>query len=1033
MTRRRITKIALIVVGSLIGLIILAAASGVGWFYATLQGNMRPPSEAPGVFARYLHEQPVAPSVPRTAAVRFDWNTISTPPREAYPMVRWWWPGAAVDVNVAEQQLRSLQAAGFEGVEIQALKLGLPLKDKTYADQVYRFDSTEYYGKLRQVMRSAQSLSMDVDLTHFSGWPPGGPEVGLSDGLQQITYGETMVEGGRAIDMPLPKIKPRSNDYFLSFVELVWGGGDFGNFARGHERALSTVALRHVDGAHSWDPRVIDRIVRLDPTSAIVLDEFVKDGVLHWNAPAGRWDIVTSYVMPSGEPPLLNAASTPGYVADPLRSDLVTAHYNYAFGKRTGLEEFYGAPLKSIFNDSLEYTPSRVGSADILAEFRARRGYDLRPYLPAIYAEGMDDYYLRDVATIYALPSFRLTAMDERIRYDYQQTLSDLYIERFVDTTRRWAEARNLQARGQPYGFGLDILRAMGGYTIPEVEQNDVGGSEMLLKMGSSAGALYGRNIVSAESFVWINSEYTTVTAKLKAAADKLFVSGINHIVAHGAPYPVRRGSQTFGEEGWFAFSSPEGGGHFSENLSPANPLWADLPSVNLYIARAQNLLRQGRPQMDVLIYYPFLGIPISYGTGQTSSAEPLINGDFAPTNPATSSKTTGSMLGAIMPRSADTDPRLAWLAKIAPVLRELDRRGITWGWVNEHALTNKKVGASGALAGGGSTSALLFADVSAITPECLAAVAELRSGGLPVAFYGVTPSHTPGFADAQRRDAAVKSAMAALSSQTSHYAAPAPLAAALGKSTKATLAYGAESPIRRIVRKLDGGEIQFFANPTGQNASATLKAPSDRVWAYDAVTGAAHMATVVNGSLSLQLGAYESRFLVTGVAAPRFATPSPLEAITRNWTLDRWNLTAWGKLWPGMKTVDWRTVDGLRYAGGKADYVTCVDLHRSADARYRLDFGVVPGSASVSVNGKPAHAVGVPPSVVDVTEDIVDGQNCIDVTYRPAQRNLFIGRALAGDPRYRQFKDRTDALIPAGLLSPVRLQEVAASRSFRK
>jgi hypothetical protein len=1032
MTRRRITKIALIVLGSLIGLAILAAAGGVGWFYASLRGYMRPPAENAGVLSRYGQEQAAAPSARQAQTPRFAWNEISSPPQESYPMVRWWWPGAAVDVKVLERQLREFKSAGFDSVEIQAFKLGLPRKNAALIAQVERFDSPDYYVKLRQVMRDARSLGMQVDLTHFSGWPPGGPEVGLTEGLQQLVYGEAMIDGGRAIEMALPKIKPRLNDYFLSFVEMMMGA-DFGNFARGHERPLSTVALRHVEGTHSWNPLVIDRMVRLDPASAIVLDAFVKDGILRWRAPAGKWDIVTSYLMPSGEPPLLSAPKMPGYVVDPLRSNLVTAHYNYAFGERTGLKAFYGAPLRAIFNDSLEYTPSRLGSGDILAEFRQRRGYDLRPYLPAIYIEGIDDYYLRDVATVYAAPSFRVTDMDDRIRNDFQQTLSDLYIERFVDTTRRWSEARGLAARGQPYGLGIDVIRAMGGYTIPEVEQQDASGSEVLLKMGYSAGALYGRNLVSAESFVWINREYTTVTAKLKAAVDKLFVSGINHIVAHGAPYPVLRNGKTFGEEGWFPFSGPEGGAHFSDNFTPANPVWADLPAVNRYVARAQNLLRQGRPKVDVLIYYPFLGLPISYGTGQTSAEEPLINGDFAPTNPAQSSKTSSSALGAIMPRSADTDPRLAWLAKMAPVLKELNRRGITWGWVNEHALTSRKVGTGGAFAAGGSTGALLFANAASVTPECLAAVAVLKSGGLPVLFYGATPSQTPGFKDAARRDAAVKATAAALAPQTSRYSTAAPLVAALEASVKSNMPYRSESQIRRVVRMIDGGEIQFYANPTGQNAKVAMKAPSVRVWTYDAATGEAHMATPVNGTISLSLGPYESRFLMAGVAAPRFVTASPPTAVTRSWTLDRWNLTAGGKLWPNMKLIDWRAVDGLRYAGGRADYTTCIALRRNAEARYRLELGVIPGSASVSVNGRPPRPVGVPPAVVDVTQDLADGENCFAVTYRPAQRNLFIGRALAGDPRYRQFKDRVDALIPAGLISPVRLQEITSPRSSKK
>ena len=171
-------------------------------------------------------------------------------------------------------------------------------------------------------------------------------------------------------------------------------------------------------------------------------------------------------------------------------------------------------------------------------------------------------------------------------------------IERFVETSATWAAARGLVSRGQSYGMDLDVLRALGANTIPETEQLWAGGSDLGLKMASSAAALYGRPLVSAESFVWRERDWTTTARKLKAATDKLLLAGVNHIVYHGTPYPwTGDTAKPFGEEDWSPFSGPQNQGHFSSIVGPGNTaLWPDVPEVNRYIARSQNLLRQGRP-----------------------------------------------------------------------------------------------------------------------------------------------------------------------------------------------------------------------------------------------------------------------------------------------------------------------------------------------------------------------------------------------------------------------------------------------------
>src|ERR1700723_3728487 len=55
----------------------------------------------------------------------FDPDSFATPPTANRPYVRWWWPGGAVDDAEIGRELVLLQQAGFGGVEIQPLLLGL--------------------------------------------------------------------------------------------------------------------------------------------------------------------------------------------------------------------------------------------------------------------------------------------------------------------------------------------------------------------------------------------------------------------------------------------------------------------------------------------------------------------------------------------------------------------------------------------------------------------------------------------------------------------------------------------------------------------------------------------------------------------------------------------------------------------------------------------------------------------------------------------------------------------------------------------
>jgi hypothetical protein len=1032
-----------ILIGLVVVVLVLAAGAGT-WFYVKVGSHLTPPPDPAGQqsIASYAREVPdnerhQAPPL----LANFDWSTIDSPPKTARAWTRWWWPGGDVDAKVLAEQLRLLDDAGFGGAEVQPFISGMitVAENTLLMEQVYAFDTPAYYETLNATVAAAQKLGMQIDLTHFSGWPPGGPEVNLDDSLTMIAYGEATVSGGREIELELPRPKPGPSEYIFSMIEFA--GADFINFPVEHARLLSVVAARPTSGEHAWNPYNLDDTVTLDESSLQVVTDQVREGVLHWQAPAGEWQIIASYLMPSGEVPMGAAQKPQGFVVDHLRRPQVIGHYEYAFGDRTGLPVHYGEGLRGFFNDSLEFRLKRMSVEDILTEFRARRGYDLEPYLPAIYIEGADNVYFREILGVHAAPEFQITELDDRIRRDYQHTLSDLAIERFVETSAQWAAERGLVSRGQSYGMDLDILRALGANTIPETEQLWAGGADTGLKFASSAAALYGRRLVSAESFVWINREYTPTARRMKAAADKLFLAGVNHIIYHGTPYPWTGGdSGVFGEEGWAPFSGPGNPAHFSSNVSPANTaLWPDVPALNAYIARSQNLLRQGNPAVDVLIYYPFLGFhgpnsaektPETLVAGRLPDADPEI---VSHEDPALTAGKQQLDQVITVPEKTE-DERVAWVRQLQPLLQELDNRGLSWGWVNDHALQKGLVTPGVLVASGGEYRAILLPNIESMEPATLDALQQLADQGVPVFLAGGQPQAQPGFHDAQAGDRAVQDGVSALLDSGAHALdfSAYDVASALSARVNNPVAYADTSTIRRYRRLLEnGGSIQFFANQSPDPASVTLQVPQElALWWFDANEGVAWPAGSDAGELHLSLRGFESRFLMVGVPLPeklpqQVATGAALEAAGQRWPLQGWAFNA-GDFSAHWDTLpDWRTLDAVRHArSGRYRHVFTLD-NKDASTRYLLDLGLVQGSATVRVNGQHTGRASVPPFAIDVTSALVSGDNEIEIEVLAPLRNEFVGKALEGDELYRHMTIYAESLVAAGLMGPVVLAQV--------
>jgi len=556
---------------------------------------------------------------------------------------------------------------------------------------------------------------------------------------------------------------------------------------------------------------------------------------------------------------------------------------------------------------------------------------------------------------------------------------------------------------------------------------------------------LYGRPLVSAESFVWINRDYTTTARKVKAAADKLLLAGVNHIVYHGTPYPWKGGEPSpFGAEGWMPFSGPENPAHFSSHVSPGNTsLWPDIAALNTYIARGQNLLRQGAPDIDVLIYYPFLGF---HGANPSNdAAEALLNGSLPDADPTSTPRedpilTQGRrQLDRVLRVPVEqADPRQRWVQRLLPLLRELDRRGITWAWVNGHALRTGKLKHGELTASGGRYQLLLLPNVDSIEADALLALREQVAAGVPVLLAGSRPSTQPGFFNAEQGDAEVRQRVDELiASGAKAVAFDNSLGERLREQLHQPLRYLRASAIKSYHRRLPGGgAVYFFANQSARNDTVELQTQLlQPLWWFDATTGAGW--PLQNGEpVRLALSGFESRFLIAGVPMPtslqaREGDGAAFAAAARRWTLPRWDFSLGDTHEKSVGLFDWRERPALAYARGPGVYQSNFDLEKKRDdARYLLNLGLVQGSAAVSINGKEAGRASFPPFIIDISDLLHTGHNAVEIQVLAPLRNDFVGRALAGDERYSHMRVYADQQVAAGLMGPVAIAEVVKKAS---
>jgi len=368
----------------------------------------------------------------------------------------------------------------------------------------------------------------------------------------------------------------------------------------------------------------------------------------------------------------------------------------------------------------------------------------------------------------------------------------------------------------------------------------------------------------------------------------------------------------------------------------------------------------------------------------------------------------------------AGTDPRVMWLEALAPVVAALDEAGVTWSWVNDHALQS---GDFSARADG----RVLLANLPALPLETLDALEQVEGDGHAVGLIGPAPQAVPGFDPDGSADAALERRMAG-------YAPAHALSRAdVVNWAQAQLENRMPGTIRRVSRRVEDGFVHFLVNQSAASAEAAF-APGElgegvALNAFDPATGAVWpVSPGDDGLVHMTLAGMDSRFLVIG---PDMAAAGPVPASVRapamvahtlpanDWTLHVGDASRpLGDVFP-----DWRDAPDLIHASDAVVYSTTVDLDGAAAARVRaLDLGRVEGQALVRINGGPARRLALDPFVLDLPEGLDAGPVTIEIQIIPPRRNALAGQGVSGEAGMEFLASLNDALTPAGLMGPVRL-----------
>jgi (4-O-methyl)-D-glucuronate---lignin esterase len=496
---------------------------------------------------------------------------FATPPISARPWAYWCWVNGNFNYSQMTYELEEIKRKGLGGFNIFDIG-AYPTGDDVPAGPT--FMGPESVDAIGYAVREAGRLGLGICLIASNSWDAGGSWITPEMAMMGIFVSSVKASGPQQLSMTLPFTEIKIPKERMKFKNLL--GAD------GLPLFYKDVAVLAIPTGKENEAIDMDRIINLT-------GKLSKTGKLTVTLPEGDWEIVRYVCSNTGETLKLPSPNSDGLILDHFNPQATTQHFEYILDRlQSEIGDLASSALQYLYLCSYEVR-GKIWTPAFAEEFQKRRGYDMAPYLPALF-----DRTVQDEKTT------------ERFLFDYHKTLSDLIIEGHYINARNMVHKQGLKiiseagGPGQPlHNCPVEALRALGALDIPRGEfwnKHQVLNKEgidllWLVKEIACAAHIYGKTLVQGEAFTsfenWQEGPY-----ELKPLADKAMCEGLNHFVFHT-----------------FAHTPPESGVpgwayHAGTHVNTTRIWWPMADEFIAYLSRCSHLLQQGLFVADVCYYY---------------------------------------------------------------------------------------------------------------------------------------------------------------------------------------------------------------------------------------------------------------------------------------------------------------------------------------------------------------------------------------------------------------------------------------------
>jgi hypothetical protein len=490
-----------------------------------------------------------------------------SPPNSTRPYVLWMWMGSNITKEGITLDLEAMKEAGIGGATIFSLAdtltpwAGVILKSPTPEVVTY---TEPWWALVRHAAKECRRLGLELILHNSAGYESsGGPWITPELSMQEVVWSEQRIQGGNRVATNLSRavVDPHPHAEF-PIVYIPSLGKDGIPVVKGRQDYYRDIAVIALPSTGS--PRM-DQVIDLS-------NHMSPDGKLSWDAPAGEWSIYRFGHTTTGamiQPAQWDAM---GLECDKMSVEAVTFHCRHVLDDiKRHVGELIGNPgLSTFYFDSYE-AGDPTWTPKMREEFKARRGYDLTPFLPILAGR--------------SLVSDSETA---RFKQDFKRTVMDLYRDCYWATPRALAHEYGLEFVAEPYEGPWDtreVVKYLDHANMEFWTTKNMYSPVANRAVNDTAHAL-GQRIVGAEAFTTAPelAAWQAHPAWLKAIGDAAFCDGVNRMNIHH-----------FVQQPWGAEYQPGNAmGQWGIHLGRYQTWWEPGKAWFHYLWRCQTLLQSG-------------------------------------------------------------------------------------------------------------------------------------------------------------------------------------------------------------------------------------------------------------------------------------------------------------------------------------------------------------------------------------------------------------------------------------------------------